>query len=98
MQKLPNGEATGMAEAVAEIVWPPRIVQPARPPALVYLDLNHYIYLARAAAGLTAPEDTTACCGQLPSPGGRTGPSSRPRFEVSCRNKLSCRALALARD
>jgi hypothetical protein len=34
-----------------DIVWPPRILQPSRPPALVYLDLNHYIYLARAAAG-----------------------------------------------
>lgn len=34
-----------------DIVWPPRILKPSRPPALVYLDLNHYIYLARAAAG-----------------------------------------------
>ena len=56
MQTLPNGEATGAAEAVPGIVWPPRVVQPARPPALVYLDLNHYIYLARTAAGLTTPD------------------------------------------
>jgi hypothetical protein len=56
MQKPPNGEATGSADAVPEIVWPPRVVQPARPPALVFLDLNHYIYLARTAAGLTAPD------------------------------------------
>jgi hypothetical protein len=55
MQKFPNGKATAGAEAVPEIVWPPRLVQPARPPALIYLDLNHYIYLARIAAGLTAP-------------------------------------------
>jgi hypothetical protein len=34
-----------------DVVWPPRILRPPRPPALVYLDLNHYIYLARAAAG-----------------------------------------------
>ena len=53
MQKLPNGEVTGVDDAVPEIVWPPRVVQPARPPALVYLDLNHYINLARTAAGLT---------------------------------------------
>jgi hypothetical protein len=56
MQKLPNGEATGAAGVVLEIVWPPRVVQPARPPALVYLDLNHYIYLARTAAGLSVPD------------------------------------------
>jgi hypothetical protein len=56
MQKLPNGEATGVDDAVPEIVWPPRVVQPARPPALVYLDLNHYINLARTAAGLETPD------------------------------------------
>jgi len=33
------------------IVWPVRVRQPARPPALVYLDLNHYINFARTAAG-----------------------------------------------
>ena len=32
-------------------MWPVRVTRPTRPPALVYLDLNHYIYLARAAAG-----------------------------------------------
>jgi hypothetical protein len=56
MQKLPDGEATGVDDAVPEIVWPPRVVQPARPPALVYLDLNHYIHLARMAAGLETPD------------------------------------------
>jgi hypothetical protein len=56
MQKLPKGAAAGAAGAVPEIVWPLRVVQPARPPALVYLDLNHCIYLARTAAGLTAPD------------------------------------------
>jgi hypothetical protein len=56
MQKLPDGEATGVDDAVPEIVWPPRVVQPARPPALVYLDLNHYINLARTAAGLETPD------------------------------------------
>jgi hypothetical protein len=56
MQKLPNGEVTGVAGAVPEIVWPPRVVQPTRPPALVYLDLNHFIYMARTAVGLAAPD------------------------------------------
>jgi hypothetical protein len=56
MQKLPDGEATGVDNAAPEIVWPPRVVQPARPPALVCLDLNHYINLARTAAGLKAPD------------------------------------------
>lgn len=56
MPKLPNGEATGVDDAVPEIVWPPRVVQPVRPPALVYLDLNHYINLARTAAGMETPD------------------------------------------
>jgi hypothetical protein len=56
MRKLPNGEATRVDDAVPEIVWPPRVVQPARPPALIYLDLNHYINLARTAAGLQVPD------------------------------------------
>jgi hypothetical protein len=56
MQKLPDGEATGVDDTVSEIVWPPRVVQLARPPALVYLDLNHYINLARTAASLEAPD------------------------------------------
>jgi hypothetical protein len=55
MQKLPDGEATGADGAVAEIVWP-RVIQPARPPALVCLDLNHYINLARTAVGLDTPD------------------------------------------
>jgi hypothetical protein len=56
MRKLLNGEATGVGDAVSEIVWPPRVIQPTRPPALVYLDLNHYINLARSAAGLETPD------------------------------------------
>jgi hypothetical protein len=56
MPKLPNGGVAGVDDAVPEIVWPPRVVQPARPPALVYLDLNHYINLARAAAGMETPD------------------------------------------
>jgi hypothetical protein len=33
------------------IVYPTRLGQPQRPPALVYLDLNHFINLARASQG-----------------------------------------------
>jgi hypothetical protein len=37
-----------------DVVWPARLIQPARPPSLVYLDLNHYINLAKVRIG-TAP-------------------------------------------
>jgi len=48
---LPNdGASTGSAPFPAAVVWPRRLLQPPRPPALIYLDLNHYIYLARAVA------------------------------------------------
>ena len=36
-------------------MWPPRILRPPRPPALIYLDLNHYICLARTVAGEMVP-------------------------------------------
>ncbi len=32
-------------------LWPSTLLQPARPPALVYLDLNHWISLAKASSG-----------------------------------------------
>ena len=39
----------------ADVVWPPLLIRPPRPPALVYLDLNHFINLAKVAIGKTAP-------------------------------------------
>ena len=39
----------------ADAVWPARVLQPPRPPALVYLDLNIFINLAKVARG-TAPD------------------------------------------
>lgn len=39
----------------SDVVWPSGLVQPARPPAVIYLDLNHYINLAKVPIG-TAPE------------------------------------------
>lgn len=37
----------------ADVVWPPRLILPQRPPAVVYLDLNHYINMAKVIAGKT---------------------------------------------
>lgn len=34
-----------------DVVWPTQLMQPPRPPALVYLDMNHYINLAKVAVG-----------------------------------------------
>lgn len=33
------------------LVWPSALVRPSCPPKLVYLDLNHWIYLSQAASG-----------------------------------------------
>ena len=51
MPVLPSGDTARATARVPEIVWPPRILLPPRLPALIYLDLNHYIYLARVVAG-----------------------------------------------
>jgi hypothetical protein len=34
-----------------DVVWPSRLSQPSRPPAVVYLDMNHYINLAKVKVG-----------------------------------------------
>lgn len=39
------------AEDHVDLVWPRGLVLPARPPPLAYLDLNHWIGLAKAAVG-----------------------------------------------
>jgi hypothetical protein len=38
-----------------DVVWPPLLVRPQRPLAVVYLDLNHFINLAKVAIGKAAP-------------------------------------------
>ncbi|CQD20029.1 hypothetical protein BN000_04734 [Mycobacterium europaeum] len=38
-----------------DVVWPARLIRPARPPSLVFLDLNHYINMAKVEVG-TAPQ------------------------------------------
>jgi hypothetical protein len=43
-------------EVRGDVVWPARLVQPPRPPALVYLDMHVYIRLARVAIGKPAPD------------------------------------------
>ena len=84
MEKLPNGETTEV-HAVPEIVWPPRVVRPARPPALVYIDLNHYINLARTAAGLETPEGYEDLLRAVLPLAGKTGPFSRCRERTTWR-------------
>lgn len=37
--------------ALPNLTWPPALLQPVRPPKLLYLDLNHWIELARADRG-----------------------------------------------
>jgi hypothetical protein len=47
-----------------DVVWPVRLTQPARPPSLVYLDMNHYVNLAKVKAGKAPqgyPELLEAC-------------------------------------
>lgn len=39
------------AEDAVELVWPTDLVRPDPPPLLVYLDLNHWIGLAKASTG-----------------------------------------------
>ena len=56
MPRLLNDDASTRSAPFPAIVWPPRVLQPPRPPALIYLDLNHYIYLARMVAGETVPD------------------------------------------
>jgi hypothetical protein len=36
---------------IPDLMWPPALILPARPPQLLYLDLNHWIGLARAHQG-----------------------------------------------
>jgi hypothetical protein len=54
--RSPNDGASMARAPLPAVVWPPRVLRPPRPPALIYLDLNHYIYLARAAAGEAVPD------------------------------------------
>ena len=41
----------GIKRSDGPYVWPERLVQPLRPPQLVYLDLNHWISLAKCMSG-----------------------------------------------
>jgi hypothetical protein len=46
--RAPRSDPTGPAP---ELIWPDCLIPPTRPPALVYLDLNHLIQLAKANTG-----------------------------------------------
>ena len=41
----------GVQRSDVPYVWPQKIVQPQRPPSLVYLDLNHWINLSKCMSG-----------------------------------------------
>jgi hypothetical protein len=49
--KVEAAEVMPTVDAAPPLVWPRGLLQPCRPPSLVYLDLNHWIYLAQAATG-----------------------------------------------
>ncbi|RKE07947.1 hypothetical protein C8E86_2787 [Catellatospora citrea] len=40
-----------MTGPAPELIWPDSLIQPQRPPALIYLDLNHWIGIAKANVG-----------------------------------------------
>src|SRR5258708_36772381 len=61
------------------VVWPPRVRRPQRPPALVYLDLNHFICLARIAIGDPVPRGYES----LIEPCGAAGRHGRAHFPLS---------------
>jgi hypothetical protein len=41
----------GVHRSDVPYIWPPRLYRPSYDHKLVYLDLNHWIYLAKAATG-----------------------------------------------
>lgn len=47
----------GADRSNVEYVWPRTLVQPRRPPLLIYLDLNHWISFAKAVAGHSEGKD-----------------------------------------
>ncbi len=54
-----GGEVTMTNSAftiLEDVVWPPRLNLPSRLPALVYLDLNHYINMAKVVLSKVAPD------------------------------------------
>jgi hypothetical protein len=69
-----------------DVDWPPRLIRPIRPPALIYLDMNHYINLAKAEIG-TAPQgysELLQSCRKAQADGRAVFPLSSTHFvEVS---------------
>lgn len=57
----------GDPSATRTYLWPPSLCLPARPPKVVYLDLNHWISLAKANAGHPGGQafaDALAACAE----------------------------------
>ena len=54
---VPEGGAPSLVDAYeirGDLVWPSELVLPPRPPAVVYLDQNHFVNMARIVAGKSA--------------------------------------------
>ena len=68
-------------------IWPTKLLVPARPPKLVYLDLNHWVALAKAQAGHKGGDEhkgVLAACDAAASSGAAIFPiSDSIYFEVS---------------
>lgn len=47
----PGGAASSSASPGVSTIWPDSLIQPTRPPHLAYLDLNHWINLAKVQRG-----------------------------------------------
>jgi hypothetical protein len=68
-------------------IWPTKLIVPPKPPKLAYLDLNHWVSLAKAQAGHPqghAFEEVLAACDEAASRGSAIFPiSDSIYFEVS---------------
>jgi hypothetical protein len=88
-----------MSKAAAirhDVAWPSLLIPPPRPPAVVYLDLNHFVNLAKAAIGKPAPagyRELLAAARNAVSTGRATFPLSATHLmEVSNIGKAKHRA------
>jgi hypothetical protein len=49
------GKLVDAYEIRRDVVWPSELALPPRPPAVIYVDLNHFVNMARIIAGKPAP-------------------------------------------
>ncbi|WP_100509736.1 hypothetical protein [Mycobacteroides abscessus] len=76
-----------------DVVWPPGLNLPSRPPAVVYLDLNHYINMAKAIAG----RDVPAGYAELLASARRAAADGRAVFVLSSTHLMEVTAISNAR-